>query len=63
MNASTWAEIRRRLVVEGWAGVAVREVLGIATIGGAMPATDEALKALERAWATADVSTHVVAES
>jgi hypothetical protein len=57
MNASTWAEIRRRLAVEGWGGVAVREVSGIATIGGAMPSTDEAREALERAWADADTPT------
>jgi hypothetical protein len=54
MDAATFAEIRRRLVVEGWGGVAVREVRGIAAIGGAMPATDEARAALERAWSDVD---------
>ncbi|MCB9729508.1 MAG: hypothetical protein H6744_08670 [Deltaproteobacteria bacterium] len=55
MDASTWAEIRRRLGAEGWGGVAVREVAGIAAVGGAMPATDEAREVLERAWSDLDV--------
>ncbi len=63
MNASTWAEIRRRLVVDGWGGVALREVSGIATIGGAMPATDEAREALERAWADVDTPPRAAIES
>ena len=53
MNEETLGEIEESLAQAGFRGLFVVTRAGVVTLDGALPATDEALEALETAFAPA----------